>query len=60
MWYPLDPEQARWIRRDGAAALLGHITVHLLREAWWRMTGEWLGDEVTHGDQQEADEKKPA
>lgn len=60
MWYPLDPEEARWTRRDGAAALLGHITAHLLREAWWRMTGEWLGDEVSHGDQQEADEKKPA
>lgn len=60
MWYPFDPKEAQWTRRDGAAALLGHITAHLLREAWWRMTGEWLGDEVTHCDQQEPDEKKPA
>jgi len=48
MWYPPDPAEARWTRRDGAAALLGHITAHLIREEWWRMTGEWTGDEVTH------------
>lgn len=48
MWYPWDPESARWTRRDGAAALLGHITAHLLREEWWRKTGEWVGDEVAH------------
>lgn len=48
MWYPWDPEAARWTRRDGAAALLGHITAHLLREEWWRKTGEWVGDEAPH------------
>ena len=48
MWYPWDPETARWTRRDGAAALLGHITGHLLREEWWRKTGEWIGDEAPH------------
>lgn len=48
MWYPWDPETARWTRRDGAAALLGHITAHLLREEWWRKTGEWVGDEAPH------------
>ncbi len=55
-----DPEKVRWTRPDGAAALLGHITAHLLREPWWRIAGEWLGDEVIHGDQQETDQKKPA
>lgn len=48
MWYPWDPETARWTRRDGAGALLGHITAHLLREEWWRKTGEWIGDEAPH------------
>jgi hypothetical protein len=59
MWYPYDPDEARWTRREGAAALLGHITAHLLREEWWRMTGEWVGDEVAHnGD--DADRRKLA
>jgi hypothetical protein len=48
MWYPWDPETARWTRRDGAAALAGHIAAHLLREEWWRTTGEWIGDEAAH------------
>jgi len=55
MWYPFDPKEARWTRREGAAALLGHITAHLLREEWWRMTGEWVGDEVTHDDEPDED-----
>jgi hypothetical protein len=49
MWYPWDPETARWTRRDGAAALAGHVAAHLLREEWWRKTGEWIGDEAAHG-----------
>jgi hypothetical protein len=52
MWYPWDPETARWTRRDGAGALLGHITAHLLREEWWRRTGEWIGDQAPHGDEE--------
>jgi hypothetical protein len=48
MWYPWDSQVARWTRKDGAAALLGHITAHLLREEWWRKTGEWLGAEAPH------------
>lgn len=49
MWYPWDNEAARWTLRDGGGALLGHIAAHLLREEWWRMTGEWIGDEAPHG-----------
>lgn len=49
MWYPWDPDTARWTRQDGPAALAGHITAHLLREEWWRKTGEWIGDEAPHG-----------
>lgn len=40
MWYPGDPAEQRWTRRDGPVALLGHIVAHLLREEWWHLTGE--------------------
>lgn len=48
MWYPADPPESRWSRRDGSAALLGHIVAHLTREERWRQTGEWPGPEVQH------------
>jgi hypothetical protein len=48
MWHPDDPADQRWTRRDGPAALLGHIVAHLLRERWWRCTGEWPGREAVH------------
>ena len=48
MWYPKDPAEQRWTRADGAPALLGHIVAHLLREEWWRRTGEWAGAEAPH------------
>lgn len=48
MWYPFDLPGQRWSRRDGAGALLGHIAGHLVREEWWRRTGEWAGDEAPH------------
>jgi hypothetical protein len=48
MWYPLDPADLCWTRRDGATALLGHIVAHLIREEWWRSTGEWPGAEAAH------------
>jgi hypothetical protein len=48
MWYPGDPAEQRWTRRDGPVALLGHIVAHLLREEWWQLTGEWPGEEAGH------------
>jgi hypothetical protein len=48
MWFPYDPPEHRWQRRDGPVALLGHIAAHLIREEWWRRTGEWVGDEAPH------------
>lgn len=48
MWYPYDPPEWQWQRRDGPVVLLGHIASHLIREAWWRRTGEWVGDEAPH------------
>ncbi|NMO54544.1 hypothetical protein HH310_25595 [Actinoplanes sp. TBRC 11911] len=48
MWYPYDPPERRWQRSDGPVVLLGHIAAHLIREHWWRRTGEWAGDEAAH------------
>ena len=51
MWWPFDGSDERWVRRDGAAALLGHVVAHLVREEWWRRTGEWAGNEAPHGEE---------
>ena len=51
MWYPDDPIERRWVFEDGLVALIGLVMAHLFREAWWRETGEWLGEEVPHGAQ---------
>jgi len=48
IWFPYDDHDARWLRRDGAQVLLGHIVMHLIKEEWWRRTGEWLGAEAPH------------
>lgn len=48
MWYPYDPPDARWWPTDGAELLLGHIAAHLIKEEWYRRTGEWPGDEIAH------------
>ena len=49
MWYPSDPVECRWVFEDGLLILIGLVMAHLFREAWWRDTGEWLGEEVSHG-----------
>ena len=38
----------RWVFEDGLLALMGLVMAHLFKEAWWRETGEWLGEEVPH------------
>lgn len=43
MWYPDDPPELRWSHADPPGELLGHIILHLIREEWWRRTGEWVG-----------------
>lgn len=48
MWYPYDPTDARWRPANGPAALLGHIAAHLIKEQWYRQTGDWPGDEIGH------------
>lgn len=51
MWYPEDPVERRWVFADGLLTLMGLVMAHLFKEAWWRETGEWLGEEVSHGAQ---------
>jgi hypothetical protein len=48
MWYPYDPPEARWWPTDGAEILLGQVAAHLIKEEWYRRTGEWPGDEIAH------------
>lgn len=48
IWYSGDSEARRWVPDDGLLALVGMTTYHLFKEAWWRETGEWLGDERPH------------
>ena len=51
MWYPHDPIDRRWVFEDGLLDLIGLVIAHLFWEAWWRETGEWLGEEVPHESQ---------
>jgi hypothetical protein len=48
IWYPDDPPERRWVPRDGLLTLIEMTRVHLFKEAWYRETSEWLGDEVSH------------
>ena len=50
MWHHGDPIENQWVFEDGLVTLVGHIVVHLFREAWWRETGEWLGPEINHSE----------
>jgi hypothetical protein len=50
MWHPKDSRAKRWVPTDGLPALLAYVRVHLVREAWWRDTGEWVGTEAMHAD----------
>jgi hypothetical protein len=54
IWYPYDPPEQRWTWRDGGASLAGHICAHLIREAWWRQTAEWVGNEAPHAEPAES------
>ena len=54
VWEPTDPDERRWVPADGLQALIGMVAVHLFKEAWWRETGEWLGDEHVHEPNKEA------
>lgn len=52
MWYPYEPKKEnKWVHSDGLLHLLVMIQAHLFREAWWRETDEWLGQECEHDSQ---------
>lgn len=46
MWYPRDPLAMRWRLQEGLTGLIDRARVHLLREVWWRTTGNWLAPEI--------------
>lgn len=48
MWYPFDPPERKWNPNAGAADLVTRIAVHLIKEEWYRRSGEWIGEEVGH------------
>lgn len=50
MWHPKASREDRWVIADGLIELIGHVHAHLVREAWWRRTGEWVGPEAPHGE----------
>jgi hypothetical protein len=49
MWHPDDPREKRWVQEDGLLQLVLHVGTHLFKEAWWRETGQWPGDQAPHG-----------
>lgn len=46
MWYPPDRPPWRWTLEEGLVGLIDRTRVHLLKEAWWRVTGRWDSPEV--------------
>jgi hypothetical protein len=60
IWHPNDPEDRRWTPEEGLAVLFGMAAVHLFKEAWWRDTREWLGDEAPHAPSEPAPDLRPA
>lgn len=52
LWFPGDPPERRWVPEDGLLHLFGIATTHLIKEAWWRETGKWVGEEYPHDDDQ--------
>lgn len=48
LWLPADEPRRRWRVEEGLLALFAIAAHHLFKEAWWRETGEWLGEEAPH------------
>lgn len=48
IWYGDDPEERRWVLKDGLVSLLSLCQEHLFSEAYWRETDEWPKPEAPH------------
>lgn len=46
LYYGPDHDDLKWTLKDGLVTLIDLSRVHLIKEAWWRVTGEWDGYEV--------------
>lgn len=58
LYYGPDHEDLKWTLNDGLVTLIDLARVHLIKEAWWRVTGEWDGYEV-HNRSPAGTEQKP-
>ena len=58
LYYSPDHEGLRWRLSDGLVTLIDLSRVHLIKEAWWRVTREWDGYEV-HRRSPAGTEQKP-
>lgn len=58
LYYAPDHEALRWKPKDGLITLIDLSRVHLIKEVWWRVTGEWEGYEV-HRRSPSGTEQKP-
>lgn len=50
VWYPDDQPERRWVSDDGLLSLIEMIRIHLFKEAYYRETGDWPGEEAPHGE----------
>ena len=48
LFYPADPAELRWVPGDGLLSLIEMTRIHLFKEAYWRETAEWPGEEAPH------------
>ncbi|MBW3562696.1 MAG: hypothetical protein KY437_09385 [Actinobacteria bacterium] len=59
IWYWRDPSSRRWVPKDGLVSLIDHTLLHLFKEAYWRETDEWLGEEAPHVAQDSRPKREP-
>lgn len=57
VWFPSDPAERRWVPDDGLLMLFGMVAEHLFKEAYWRETSVWLGEEAPHSPKGSPDEE---
>lgn len=43
LYYGRDHESLQWLPSDGLVGLVDLARLHLMKEIWWRATGEWPG-----------------